>query len=71
LFDLRADPGETNDVAAAHSAVVKQLDAAYDRWWKEMLPGLENEYAVGPKENSFKQLFVQQFGVGPAKGNGK
>ncbi len=71
LFDVKADPSETKEVAAAHPDVVKQLEGAYAQWWTTMLPGLENEYAVGPQENSFKKIYEQQFGVGPAKGNGK
>ena len=66
LFDLKTDPGEKNDVAASHPEVVKQLESAYDQWWKEVLPCLENEDAVGPKENPFKVLYAQQFGSTPA-----
>lgn len=32
LFDLKADPGETKDVAAAHPQVVKELSAALKKW---------------------------------------
>jgi arylsulfatase len=71
LFDLRADPGETNDVAAANPDVANGLSAAYDQWWISMLPGLENENAIGPKENTFKKLYVEQFGAGPAEVNSK
>ena len=67
LFDLGSDPGEKNDVAAAHPEVVRQLEAAYDKWWEEILPCLENEDAVGPKENPFKELYWKQFGGRPAK----
>jgi arylsulfatase A-like enzyme len=67
LFDLKADPGEKHDVAAEHPEIVKQLETAYDKWWEEILPGLENENAVGPKENPFKELYWKQFGGGPAK----
>ncbi len=67
LFDLKADPGEKNDVAAQHPDIVKQLEAAYDKWWAETLPCLENENAVGPKENPFKELYWKQFGGGPTK----
>ena len=33
LFDVKADPGEKTDVADKHPEVVKELDAAYDKWW--------------------------------------
>jgi arylsulfatase A-like enzyme len=62
LFDVKADPGEKNDVAALHTDVVKELDAAYDKWWDSVQPQLVNENAVGPKVNPFKELYWKQFG---------
>ena len=46
---------------------VKELDAAYDKWWDEVLPCLENEDAVGPAVNPFKELYWKQFGGGPGE----
>jgi arylsulfatase A-like enzyme len=66
LFDVKADPGEKNDVAAVHPDVVKELDTAYDTWWDSVQPQLVNENAVGPKVNPFKELYWKQFGGGPA-----
>jgi arylsulfatase len=68
LFDLRQDPGEKNDIAARHPDVVKQLSAAYDRWWDDVQPFLVNEDAhqTAPKVNPFKELYWQQFGGKPA-----
>jgi arylsulfatase A-like enzyme len=62
LFDVKADPGEKNEVAASHPDVVKELDAAYDKWWDSVQPQLVNENAVGPKVNPFKELYWKQFG---------
>ena len=67
LFDVKADPGEQTDVAAQHPEVVKELDAAYDRWWDSVEPQLVNENAVGPKVNPFKALYWKQFGGGPGQ----
>ena len=61
LFDLKDDPSEKTDIADKHSAVVKQLDAEYDRWWESVQPQLVNEESVPPAENPFKTLFRQQF----------
>ncbi len=63
LFDLRNDPGQRRDVAAEHPDVVERLETAYDLWWEEVLPCLENEDAVGPKVNPFKRLYREQFGT--------
>jgi arylsulfatase A-like enzyme len=65
LFDLRNDPGEKSDVAAEHPEVVKELEKSYDAWWASILPCLENENAVGPAVNPFKELYWKQFGGGP------
>ncbi len=65
LYDLANDPGETTNVIAEHPQVVAELRAAYDKWWNDVLPLLENEDAVGPKVNPFKELYWKQFGGGP------
>jgi len=61
LYDLKADPGETTDIAAQHPEIVRVMEAAYDRWWAEVLPCLENEDAVGPAVNPFHELYWEQF----------
>ena len=70
LYDIQSDPGETTDLAAKHPAVVAELEAAYDRWWEQVLPQMTNESAVGPKTNPFKEQYWKQFGGGPAEGAG-
>jgi arylsulfatase A-like enzyme len=64
LFDVKVDPGEKTDVAGKHPEAVKELDAAYDRWWDAVQPGMVNEDAVGPKVNPFKELYEKQFSGG-------
>jgi arylsulfatase len=65
LYDLKTDPGEQKNVIAAHPEVVAGMRAAYDRWWSEILPALENENATGPEVNAFKAAYWKQFGGGP------
>jgi len=66
LFDVKNDPGEKKDVAARNANVVSRLQGAYDRWWEEVLPCMENEGAVGPPVNPFKAAYWKQFdGPGP------
>jgi arylsulfatase len=68
LYDLRADPGEKTNVIDRHPDEVARIRAAYDRWWSEVLPALENEDAAGPKVNPFKERYWKQFGGGPEEG---
>jgi uncharacterized sulfatase len=39
LFDLPADPGEKEDIAAAHPDVIADIAAERNRWIKEVAPG--------------------------------
>ncbi|PAW83459.1 MAG: arylsulfatase [Opitutia bacterium Tous-C8FEB] len=66
LFDLRADPGQEQDVAARHPEVVAALQRRFDDWWAAARPLMVNEGATGPKVNPFKELYWQQFGGGPS-----
>jgi len=65
LFDLQADYGEKTDVAAQHPEVIKELAAAFDKFWGEALPLMVNEKAVGPRINPFQELYYKQFGGSP------
>jgi arylsulfatase len=67
LYDLTTDPGEQKNLAAAHPDIVQKLEAAYDQWWTDVLPGMDNEDVVGPKVNPFKALYWKQFGGGPTE----
>lgn len=33
LYDIHADPGQKNDIAAHHADVVGKMKAHYDKWW--------------------------------------
>ena len=65
LYDLKADPGEKQNVISAHPDVVASLRAAYDQWWTDVQPMLVNENVTGPKINPMKELYWKQFGGGP------
>ncbi len=47
LFDIRADPGQAKNVAAAHPPVVTQLTRAYDEWWQSLTPAIERTVHIG------------------------
>ena len=36
LYDIKADPGQANDIAADHPEEVARLRAAYDQWWAQV-----------------------------------
>jgi len=65
LYDLQHDPGETTNVISQYPDEVARLRAAYDEWWADVLPRLENEHAVAPRMNPFKERYWKQFGGGP------
>ena len=44
LYDIKADPGQENDVAARYPEVVARLREAHERWWEEISPRLD-EYS--------------------------
>jgi arylsulfatase len=67
LYDIRNDPGEIKNVIDQYPKEVAEMRAAYDKWWEEVLPAMENEDAVGPKVNPFKELYWKQFGGGPTE----
>jgi arylsulfatase A-like enzyme len=62
LFDVKADPGQTKDVAKDHGETVTELAGAYEKWWAEVRPRMVNETAQGPAVNPFKELYWKQFG---------
>jgi len=64
LYDLRADPSQTRNIAATTPEVVRRLETFYDSWWASILPCLENENVTGPAVNPFKELYWKQFGKG-------
>ncbi|MCX7885930.1 MAG: arylsulfatase [Verrucomicrobiae bacterium] len=68
LYDLKIDPGEKTDIASQHPELVAKLNAAYDMWWTEILPCLENEqaYKKAPAVPPFFEQYYKQFnGPGP------
>jgi arylsulfatase A-like enzyme len=65
LFDVSKDYSQKNNVASEHPDVVKELAAAFDRWWTECLPLMVNEKAQGPDVNPFQEIYYHQFGGSP------
>lgn len=57
LYDLRIDPGQKQDVAAAHPEVVRRMREHYERWWAR----------VAPKVNAFSVIPIGAKGGGPVR----
>ncbi len=53
LYDIVADPGQQQDVAADHPDVVKRLRHDYETWWTSLEPALQQtvRYGLGGAEN--------------------
>ena len=63
LYDLSADPGETNNIITTHPNIASQLRAEYENWWMDVMPAaLESEFTRGPMVNPFKARFWNQYG---------
>jgi hypothetical protein len=41
LFDMQKDPGESNNIAAAHPEIVSQMRSGYEAWFRDVTRGLE------------------------------
>ena len=42
LYDMPADPGQTQDVSAQHAGVVAKLKEDYEQWWASLQPAFTN-----------------------------
>jgi len=54
LYEIHTDPGQKNDISAAHPEVVKRMRQAYEDWWASVSPrfGEYCEIGIGSdKEN--------------------
>ncbi|MBB5036858.1 arylsulfatase [Prosthecobacter dejongeii] len=66
LFDLRADPSQTRNLAAEKPEIVNSMLASYDQWWDSLKGQIDlNETAKGPKLNPFAEEYWKQFGGQP------
>ncbi len=66
LFDVKADPGEQQDLAVQHPEIVSDLVGRYDAWWDSLQGQVSlHEQAKGPRLNPFAELYWQQFGGEP------
>ncbi len=70
LFDVKADPAETQNIAAQKPEIVKTMLTSYNAWWDSLSGQIDlNEKAIGPKLNPFAEEYWKQFGGGPSEGD--
>ncbi len=46
LYDIKADPGQSTNVAAKHPDVLARLTEFYESWWAELEPTFANATAI-------------------------
>ncbi len=64
LYDMLADPGQTQNVIAQHPQVVADMRAAYLKFWQEARPLMVNESAPMSPTRPFHVLYEQQLKAG-------
>ncbi|MEM7309148.1 MAG: arylsulfatase [Planctomycetota bacterium] len=47
LYDVRADPGQAQDLAFQHPDLAAELRVAYERWWSSLEPVFEDYVRIG------------------------
>lgn len=67
LFDIKADPGESKDIANTNPEIVRRLSGEFDRWWDSIQSQQVNDDVIGPEINPFKELYWKQFGGEPTE----
>lgn len=63
LYDIAADPGQQNNVAAQHPDVVKRLMDAYEVWWQDVSQnaGLYHSPVAGTAHENLMRLNSHDF----------
>ena len=60
LYDLRNDPFEKENVIQDHPEVAKQMQAAFDQWWKETRPLMVNEEVPNSPVRPYFEAYEKQ-----------
>jgi hypothetical protein len=53
LYDITADPGQQNNIAAGNPDIVQRLRTDYETWWTSLEPAMKHtvRYVLGGAEN--------------------
>jgi arylsulfatase A-like enzyme len=60
LYDMEADPSQTQNIIADHPEIAAQMKAAYDQYWKEARPLMVNESAPMSPTKPYHEWFNKQ-----------
>jgi len=60
LYDMKADPGQTTDVASKFPEIVKSMKEAYEKFWKDTRPLMVNEDAPMSPTRPYHVLYEKQ-----------
>ncbi|MEX2213725.1 MAG: arylsulfatase [Phycisphaeraceae bacterium] len=73
LYDIKADPGQQNDIAGKHPAVVEKLRGEYDKWWDSISTRFDDyvRIAIGSEKENPARLTAHDWhtGDGPVPWN--
>jgi arylsulfatase len=60
LYDMKADPGQTTDVAGKFPEIVKSMKEAYEKFWKDTRPLMVNENTPMSPTRPYHVLYEKQ-----------
>ena len=60
LYDMKADPGQTTDIAGKFPKIVKSMREAYEEFWKDTRPLMVNEDAPMSPTRPYHVLYEKQ-----------
>tara|TARA_R110002049_G_scaffold2750_10_gene22474 strand:- start:144439 stop:145929 length:1491 start_codon:yes stop_codon:yes gene_type:complete len=60
LYDMQADPGQTNNIIDDNPEIVKTMRAEYDAWWKATVPLMVNEDAPMSPTQPYTEAYNKQ-----------
>ncbi len=64
LYDMQADPGQTENVFDQHPQVVAQMREVWEKWWKKTRPMMVNEEAPMSQVRPFHVHYEEQLKAG-------
>ena len=60
LYDMKNDPGQTEDISENNPEMVQSMRSAYEKFWKEARPLMVNEGVPMSSDRPFHLLYAKQ-----------